>query len=150
MKNSTDLNLTMWSESEWKDEMTEKPRVDREGYPYMWKEMDAYDRCFALLAQHGEADAMGSLADWYIKAGRDVKLNRRYKFALEEATKWARLAAASVTRITCRFGRSPCIPSRRLIRRANRLRTIMPCAGRIEGDPPSPCRRRWSASMRRG
>lgn len=94
MKKSADLNLVNWSESEWKDEMTEKPRVDREGHPYMWKEMDAYDRCSALLALHGKADAMGSLADWYIKASRDEKLRRKYKLALEEATKWARLAAA--------------------------------------------------------
>lgn len=40
--------LMKWAESEWKDEMTEKPRVDREGHPYMWKEMDAYDRCSAF------------------------------------------------------------------------------------------------------
>ena len=91
---TSDQKLMEWSESEWKDEMTEKPRVDREGHPYMWDVMDVYGRCFALLALHGKADAMGSLADWYIKASCDEKLSRKYKFALEEAEKWARLAAA--------------------------------------------------------
>lgn len=89
-----DLKLIEWSRSEWKDEMTVRPRIDREGRPYMWKAMDPSTLCCALLAQLGETDAMGTLADWYIRANRDEKLRREYKFPLAEAEKWARLAAA--------------------------------------------------------
>lgn len=49
MQKSADLNLVNWSESEWKDEMTEKPRVDREGHSYKMRadEVDDFLMCMS-------------------------------------------------------------------------------------------------------